>query len=120
MSAELNIISTQVVWQRHRANGEALILAIHADGLKTFHRATVLRWVMSGKIPAIKIGRRFLTCQSLVDEWIGSGKAANNEPYHEAAKPATKSKSKPRPKKSKAKDAHATAIESLRKKGLMG
>lgn len=85
--------ASQVIWQRHRENGEPLILAIHAEGLRGFHRATVLRWVLSGKIPALKIGRRFLTTQSLVDEWVGGGKAAsqsNTSTMPEKAKPGPK------------------------------
>jgi excisionase family DNA binding protein len=107
--------STQTVWQRHRQDGEELILAIHADGLRSFHRATVLRWILAGKIPAIKIGRRFLTCQSLVDEWISTGKAANNTPYQGAPIQGAK---RPSPKTTGG-EAHAQALESLRKKGLI-
>lgn len=107
-------LSAQVIWQRHRENGEPLILAIHAEGLRSFHRATVLRWVLTGKIPAIKIGRRFWTTQSLVDEWIPGGKAGN--PSREVAPP----QGKPGPKRGKGSaQAHTKAVESLRKKGLM-
>lgn len=112
----LQSISAQVVWTRHREGGEPLILAIKAEGLKGFNRSTVLRWIMSGKIPAIKIGRRFWTVQSLADEWISSGRAANNSPYQPAALP--KGKPGPKPKKPAA-DAHAEAVESLKRQGLM-
>lgn len=103
------IFSAQVIWQRHRENGEPLILAIHAEGLRGFHRATVLRWVLSGKIPALKIGRRFLTTQSLVDEWVGGGKAASQ------SKPeAAPEKAKAGPKKAKANGIdHAQAVARL-------
>jgi excisionase family DNA binding protein len=111
-----SVLSAQNVWQRHRNNGEPLVLAIRSEGLKSFNRATVLRWILAGKIPAIKIGRRFWTTQSLVDEWIVGGKAANSEPYQSASPP--KAKPGPKPKKS-APDTHAQACENLRKKGLM-
>ncbi len=111
----VQILSAQAVWTRHRESGEPLILAIKAEGLKQFHRATVLRWIISGKIPAVRMGRRYLTCQSLVDEWAGSGKAGSTIPapsLHSQAKPG------PKPKKTPP-DAHAEAVADLRAKGLM-
>ncbi len=101
--------SAQTIWQRHRENGEPLILAIHAEGLRGFHRATVLRWVLSGKIPALKIGRRFLTTQSLVDEWVGGGRAGG-----EPKTWAMPEKAKPGPKLTKANlTDHAAAVARL-------
>jgi excisionase family DNA binding protein len=102
-------INTQAIWQRHRENGEPLILAIHAEGLRGFHRATVLRWVLSGKIPALKIGRRFLTTQSLVDEWVGGGKAGG-----QSKACIVPEKAKPGPKSTKANlNDHAAAVARL-------
>ncbi len=107
--------ASQVIWQRHRENGEPLILAIHAEGLRGFHRATVLRWVLSGKIPALKIGRRFLTTQSLVDEWVSGGRAASPPKAETKAVEVRLGRRGAKPKT----NAHAEAVEILRKKGLM-
>ena len=110
-------ITSQIIWQRHLA-GEPLILAIHAIGLKGMNRATVLRWILSGRVPAIRMGRRYLTVQSAVDELAISGQLGAPLPkvQPDSRRPAKKTKSKG---KKPARDSHTEAIENLRRKGLM-
>ena len=54
-------------------NGEEPILAIRSPLLRHLNRATVFRWVMNGKLPAVRMGRQFFTVHSAIRESLLAG-----------------------------------------------
>ncbi len=54
-------------------NGEEPILAIKSPLLKHLNRATVFRWIMNGKLPAVRMGRQFFTVSSAIRESLLAG-----------------------------------------------
>jgi hypothetical protein len=54
-------------------NGEEPILLNDHPVLRKLHRSTVIRWVLAGKLPAVRIGKKFFTLPSLISECILSG-----------------------------------------------
>ena len=39
-------------------------------------KETVYRWIKKNKMPAYRIGKRWMFRRSAIDEWVKSGKAA--------------------------------------------
>ena len=48
--------------------GELLIKTLKSPHLQMLSRATVVRWIQRGKLPAIKLGRNYFSTNSVVVE----------------------------------------------------
>lgn len=53
--------------------GEDAILVIKHPLLKHLNRVTVFRWIMMGRLPAVRIGRQFFTVPSIIREVLLAG-----------------------------------------------
>lgn len=54
-------------------NGEEPILVIRHPLLKHLNRCTVFRWVMQGKLPAVRMGRQFFSTGTIIREALLAG-----------------------------------------------
>jgi hypothetical protein len=72
-------------------NGEEPILAIKSPLFRHLSRATIFRWIMSGKLPAVRMGRQFFTVPSAVRESLLAG--ALEDPVAKVPKKGTASPS---------------------------
>lgn len=50
--------------------GTKYLTAAEVAELLKVKRLTVYRWIESGKLPATKVGRKFLISQSVIDEFV--------------------------------------------------
>lgn len=83
------------------AAGETLIKASKSRYLRHVHRATVIRWILKGRIPALKLGRDWVSTENLI------GKALEK---NSAVKPDLNDGNR----------LHLEAIERLKARGVIG
>lgn len=63
--------------------GENLVHPGKHPLLRGAHRSAVVRWILSGKLPALKVGSRYFTTDSLVREFVARGRTAPPTPSAE-------------------------------------
>jgi hypothetical protein len=81
-----------------RTNAGAALISIQRSSLlKDFHRSTVIRWILKGRLPACRCGSRWFTTECLIRDFL----AEMNRPKE--------------PKGAK----HINALEKLRAEGLL-
>jgi hypothetical protein len=66
------MVQSQIVLERIES-GEEPILAVSYPAFRSLNRATVFRWLMSGRLPAVRMGRKFFTTASVARETLLSG-----------------------------------------------
>ncbi len=66
------MVQSQTVLERIES-GEEPILAVSYPAFRNLNRATVFRWLMSGRLPAVRMGRKFFTTASVAREALLSG-----------------------------------------------
>jgi len=98
MESNTNLVLDRV------AAGEQLLKATSSPVLKFVHRATVTRWILKGKIPCIRVGKSFLTVNSLIIEALGRLDDLKNGPKAEIET---------------TNRAHLDAVESLKRRGVI-
>jgi hypothetical protein len=66
------MVQSEIVLQRIES-GEEPILAVDYPAFRHLNRATVFRWLMAGRLPAVRMGRQFFTTASTAREALLSG-----------------------------------------------
>jgi len=65
--------------------GEALIIATKHPLLRRIHRSNVIRWILSGRLCALRIGRSYYTTDNLVRECLSPPLPPTIQQRHQAA-----------------------------------
>ena len=107
----LNELLTKDILSRSAA-GEPLVRVYAIPCLKPLNQATIWRWCLKGKIPALRLGRDFFTVESLVHEAIAAENASPSDVQtagslrHESAMASLRARGvldAPKPRKPKSK-----------------
>ena len=107
----LNELLTKDILSRSAA-GEPLVRVYSIPCLKPLNQATIWRWCLKGKIPALRLGRDFFTVESLVHEAIAAENASPSDVQtagslrHESAMASLRARGvldAPKPRKPKSK-----------------
>jgi len=83
------------------AAGEPLLRVFKIPILRAMNQATIWRWCVKGRVPAVRLGRDWFACESLVNERLAEHNAT------------------PADVKAAGSASHEKAMESLRARGLL-